>query len=205
MFLKVSESILKVSLKRRRWLEIDHILSNIVQSEAMAILLTCRLYTKPLYLLKQLRNIWEREVHDGSFEVSSREQSQSVPVEFLTMRRRPARRCSSARSSTQPKVYSFDFDEKPVSSILADLKQATDRLAEGIKNVDFLNGLEQSRDSGFGSFSDSIISDTDESTVSQEDDCPGYIPVTMTGLQVILVLKSVKTAIKHLYSKKYPA
>ena len=65
-------------------------------------------------------------------------------------------------------------------------------MAEGIKNVDFLNGLEQSRDSGFGSFSDSIISDTDESTVSQEDDCPGYIPVTMTQLQVILVLKVLR-------------
>ena len=155
----------------------------------MAILLSCRLYTKPLYLLKQLRNIWEREVHDGShfFEDNNDSKQNQVPVEFLTMRRRrPAQRPSSSRSvKSETKMYNFELDQ-PMSSILAGLKQATDQLAQGIKahGPDGLHGLEQSRDSGFGSFSDSIISDTDESTLSVDDDCPGYFPVTMSPHQV---------------------
>ena len=158
----------------------------------MAILLSCRLYTKPLYLLKQLRNIWEREVHDGShfFDENHDSKHNHVPVEFLTMRRlRPAQRPASARSvKSETKMYTFEQLDQPMSSILADLKQATDQLAQGIKThgQDGLHGLEQSRDSGFGSFSDSIISDTDESTLSVDDDCPGYFPVTMSPHQVRL-------------------
>ena len=149
-------------------------------------------------MLKQLRNIWEREVQDGSTHMfntnTNKDDDQHVPLEFLTMRRRPARRASSARSSKSetPKIYNFDLQSdqqhQPMSSILADLKEATDQLAAGIKNVDFLNGLEQSRDSGFGSFSDSIISDTDESTISENEECPGYFPVTMSPIQVITLL-----------------
>ena len=146
-------------------------------------------------MLKQLRNIWEREVQDGSiqmFDTNTNKDDQHVPVEFLTMRRRPARRASSARKAEAPKVYSIDLQsDQQMSSILADLKQATDQLAAGIKNVDFLNGLEQSRDSGFGSFSDSIISDTDESTVSENEECPGYFPVTMSVIQVITLIYKI--------------
>merc|ERR1719285_574991 len=115
------------------------------KSESLAILLSCRLYTKPLYVLKQLRNIWEREVQDGSTHMfntnTNKDDDQHVPLEFLTMRRRPARRASSARSSKSenPKIYNFDLQSdqqhQPMSSILADLKEATDQLAAGIKNV----------------------------------------------------------------------
>ena len=125
----------------------------------MAILLCCRLYTKPILVLKQLRNIWEREAQESQEDdlgviISKNENedkivdnSTSVPVEFLTLRRRPYRsssrlynmgnmaetkkKCGLSRNISAPlwKDDPRDNSPQPFSSILADLKSVTDKLA----------------------------------------------------------------------------
>ena len=88
---------------------------------------------------------------------------------------------------------SSDWEDQAFGSILADLKMATEKLAqtETQKEPDFniFNSisLEQSRDSGFGSFSNSIISETscDQELTNEmaDQNSSGYFPVTMTPLQ----------------------
>ena len=211
-----------------------------IQNSALAILLSCRLYTKPILLLKQLRIIWESEAQDEGIIVAENDidghdqcaKADHLPVEFLTLRRRPNRGNSRIYAELQnenrnrPKVLnrnisapiwkSDDIDSQPFSSILADLKKITEKLAPqvGIKRlriqnyffiketkgdgISMRNNLEKSRDSGFGSFSNSIISETsseesEHSTVFDNTEkrsssgsvlnTSGYFPVTMTQIQ----------------------
>ena len=184
------------------------------------MLTCCRIYTQPILVLKNLRKIWEQEVQDeetfeeigtGSPDDSPKKSnySSNVPFEFLTLRRRPNRRSQSNRSGSirrnsnnsmrlnstgsRGRNSSSDWEDQAFGSILADLKMATEKLAqtETQKEPDFniFNSisLEQSRDSGFGSFSNSIISETscDQELTNEMTDqnSSGYFPVTMTPLQ----------------------
>ena len=153
------------------------------------------------------------EIGTGSPDDSPKKSNCNVPFEFLTLRRRPNRRSQTNRSasirrssnnsmrlnstgssSLRGRHSSSDWEDQAFGSILADLKMATEKLAtqtETQKEPDFniFNSisLEQSRDSGFGSFSNSIISETScdhESTNEMADhNSSGYFPVTMTPLQ----------------------
>ena len=197
--------------------------NDMLQSDALAMLTCCRIYTQPILVLKNLRKIWEQEVQDeetfeelgtGSPDDSPKKSNCNVPFEFLTLRRRPNRRSQTNRSasirrnsnnsmrlnstgsSLRGRHSSSDWEDQAFGSILADLKMATEKLAtqtETQKEPDFniFNSisLEQSRDSGFGSFSNSIISETscDHELTNEmgpdQNNSSGYFPVTMTPLQ----------------------
>ena len=135
-----------------------------------------------------------------------------IPFEFLTMRRRPRRARPAARANSlgarkhtstelrvptriHVKTRSDEDDTESYGSFLADLKSVTDTLAPS--NLDQTSGsmytlcgglaMEQSRDSGFGSFSNSIISESDVDSVVDGNDITvrsvGYFPVTMSAEQ----------------------
>lgn len=143
----------------------------------MSVLLACRLYTKPLLLLKKLRSIWEREGtaqkshqrcrhRDGKTHVT-------LPEEFGTIRRRKSSR--KIHTSTRPETGA-SFDQ---------ILDQIDQLAEKIKKEEFMKefaaeiqrekpcekGEERySRDSGIASISscdDSLSSSTETSSLGE--------------------------------------
>ena len=82
------------------------------QNVGLSILLACRLYTKPLLLLKKLRSIWERE---GSSQKSphrcrARDSKSHValPEEFGTIRRRKSSRKIATGSQRENGSGCFD-------------------------------------------------------------------------------------------------
>jgi hypothetical protein len=124
------------------------------------------LYTKPILVLKQLRSIWESEAQDEGIIVTENDAAEEdhitkedhLPVEFLTLRRRPNRgnsriyaelkndnnsRSKTLNRNTSAPLWKPDeeTDNQPFSSILADLKKITDKLAPQVIKIFFKNTI----------------------------------------------------------------
>jgi len=150
-----------------------HIAFDSDEKIAVSVLLACRLYTKPLLLLKKLRTIWELESrNEPLWNGTGGSSSVPLPHEFGTIRRRTSGRSKkSVKHKRSGKKSSGDV--KYLDDILDEINELTDKLNSDNFMKEFATELDDatkrheisfrsSRDSGFASSWCSETSTSDE-------------------------------------------